>query len=281
MNNLEIKTKSIIKKYGIRANKRLGQNFLINESALNSIIEAGVVNKDDLIVEIGPGLGVLTAELCRNAGKVLAIELDRKFIDILKDVLADFDNYSIIHGDIMDLSLSPLLKEHSMKDVKVIANLPYYITTPVIMKLLEEETGFSSLVVMVQKEVAQRITAKPGGKEYGALTVAVNFYANPSIVADVPASSFLPQPKVDSSVIKIDIRSEPPVKVADKKQFFKVVRASFSQRRKTLLNSLFNSSLFGIDKETLKGILNSIGIDENRRPETLSIEEFANIAEKL
>lgn len=282
MNQLAAKTKEIMNKFGVRPNKRLGQNFLIDQKVLESIVEAGHVKRQDMVIEIGPGLGVLTDELCKKASIVLAIELDRRFINILQDTLNQYENFRLIQGDVLKLDLSSLIREQNFTgEIKVVANLPYYITTPVIMKFLEEAIPLNSIVVMVQKEVAQRITASPGGKDYGALSVAVNFYGLPEVVCNVPPSSFIPQPEVDSSVIKINIAKEPRVDVNNKELFFRVVKASFSQRRKTIQNSLSNSGLFKLNKSEIKEVLNSIGIDENQRPETLSIFDFGNLANKL
>lgn len=282
MKDLILKTKGIMQKYNIQANKRFGQNFLIDQQVLDSIIKAGEVSKDDLIIEIGPGLGVLTSELCKNAGKVIAVEIDKRLAQILDEVLGNFENYRIIQDDILKLNLDELISssDHTGK-AKVIANLPYYITTPVIMKILEECTQISSIVIMVQKEVAERITAKPGGKEYGALTVSASFYGAAKKMFDVPPHCFMPRPEVTSSVIRIDVNEKPPVEVKNKENFFKVVKASFAQRRKTLLNSLVNSGIFGVSKDAAARILKEIGIEENRRPETLSIQEFAKISEYI
>ncbi|MGE5330047.1 MAG: 16S rRNA (adenine(1518)-N(6)/adenine(1519)-N(6))-dimethyltransferase RsmA [Deltaproteobacteria bacterium] len=282
MNNLYEKTKGIMQKYNINANKRFGQNFLIDQQILDSIIKAGEVSKDDLVIEIGPGLGVLTAELCKNAGQVAAIEIDKRFAQILDEVLGNFNNYKIIQDDILRVKLDELVAgfNHSKK-AKVIANLPYYITTPVIMKILEECSQISSVVVMVQKEVADRITARPGGKEYGALTVSASFYGTARKMFDVPPHCFMPRPDVTSSIIRIDVNEKPPVEIKSKESFFKVVKASFAQRRKTLLNSLANSGIFGLPKNEIVKMLGEIGIEESRRPETLTIEEFARIAEYM
>lgn len=282
MNDLLSKTKGIMQKYNITANRRFGQNFLIDRHVLDSIIKAGEVSKNDLVIEIGPGLGVLTAELCKNAGTVAAIEIDKRFADILNDVLGDFDNYRIIQDDILKVNLDELIRgsEHRGK-AKIIANLPYYITTPVIMKILEECSEVGSIVVMVQKEVAERITAGPGGKEYGALTVAASFYGTTQKMFDVPPHCFMPRPEVTSSVIRIDVNEKPPIEVENKEDFFRVVKAAFAQRRKTLLNSLANSGIFSISKNKLAARLGEIGIDEQRRPETLSIQEFAKISEYM
>ncbi|MGE5473665.1 MAG: 16S rRNA (adenine(1518)-N(6)/adenine(1519)-N(6))-dimethyltransferase RsmA [Ignavibacteriales bacterium] len=282
MNDLILKTKGIMQKYNINANKRFGQNFLIDQHVLDSIIKAGEVSKDDLVIEVGPGLGILTSELCKNADKVAAIEIDKRFAQILDEVLNSFGNYNIIQDDILKVNLDELIARFNHpKKAKVIANLPYYITTPVIMKFLEECTQISSIVVMVQKEVAERITAKPGGKEYGALTVSTCFYGTAKKMFDVPPHCFMPRPDVTSSVIRIDLNENPPVEVKSKENFFKVVKASFAQRRKTLLNSLANSGIFGVPKDAIAKILEEIGIEENRRPETLTIQEFAKIAEYI
>lgn len=279
MNTLYEKTRAIINKYNIRADKKLGQNFLIDQNVLGSIIEAAEITKDDIVIEVGPGLGVLTAELCKKAKKVIAIELDRKFVDILQDVLRDYNNWILIRDDVLKINLKELLEQQEVNQkVKVIANLPYYITTPVIMKFLEEGPIAKELVIMVQKEVAHRISAKPGGKEYGALTLAVGFYGTSRIVKDVPPSSFIPAPGVVSSVLKINIAEEPMVSVKNDALFFKVVKASFGQRRKTILNSLTNSGIFSNDKARVSEILEKAGIEENRRPETLNINEFAKLA---
>ena len=282
MNDLLIKTKGIIKKYNIRANKRFGQNFLIDQNVLDSIIEAGEVSKDDVVIEIGPGLGVLTAELCGHAGSVTAIEIDKRFAEILNELLGNYNNFKIVQGDVLKVNLDELVRDLGYKSkAKVIANLPYYITTPVIMKILEECSEISTIVIMIQKEVAERITAEPGGKEYGALTVAAAYYGTAKKMFDVPPHCFMPRPEVTSSVIRIDVNEKPPVEIKSKENFFKVVKAAFAQRRKTLLNSLANSGIFGAPKDQIEKILGEIGIEENRRPETLSIQDFARIAEYI
>lgn len=282
MDELLYRTREIMRKFSIYPNKRLGQNFLVNKRILDLIVEAGEITKEDLIIEIGSGLGILTQQLCERADKVIGVELDRKLVEVLKNTLSKYTNIRIVHADILKLDLRTLLKEENNKNkIKVVANLPYYITTPIIMKLFEDDLGLESLVVMLQKEVAERIIAKPGGKDYGALTIAVKYYGNPVIVANVPPHSFIPQPEVESSVVKINIHKIPIVEVEDKKLFFKIIKVVFSQRRKTILNGLVNSGLFKQDKEQIKKLLNSIGINETSRPETLSIYDFAKIVNEM
>jgi 16S rRNA (adenine1518-N6/adenine1519-N6)-dimethyltransferase len=261
--------------------KKLGQNFLIDKNILDEIIDGAELTKDDYVLEIGPGMGSMTQKLCESAGKVIAVEIDKKLIPVLKVTLAEYDNITVINGDILKLNLKEVLKEHfGDSKAKVIANLPYYITTPIIMKLLEEKLDLQSITIMVQKEVGDRIKAVPGGKVYGALSVAVQYYAKPSQILFVPPQSFIPQPDVDSIVLKLDILPKPAVEVDSESMFFRVVKASFGQRRKTLLNAL-TAGNFGLSKEQMKDVLISVDIDENRRGETLSLQEFANIANKL
>ena len=274
-------TKELLKQFDFRMTKRLGQNFLIDKNILDEIIEGAELTKDDYVLEIGPGMGSMTQKLCESAGKVVAIEIDKKLIPVLSVTLAEYDNITVINGDILKLDLKEVLKEHfGDSKAKVIANLPYYITTPIIMKLLEEKLDLQSITIMVQKEVGDRIKAVPGGKVYGALSVAVQYYAKPSQVLFVPPQSFIPQPDVDSIVLKLDILPKPAVEVESESLFFKVVKASFGQRRKTLLNAL-TAGNFGLSKEQMKEVLISVDVEENRRGETLSLQEFANIANKL
>lgn len=274
-------TKELLKQFDFRMTKRLGQNFLIDKNILDEIIEGAELTKDDYVLEIGPGMGSMTQKLCESAGKVVAIEIDKKLIPVLSVTLAEYDNITVINGDILKLNLKEVLKEHfGDSKAKVIANLPYYITTPIIMKLLEEKLDLQSITIMVQKEVGDRIKAVPGGKVYGALSVAVQYYAKPSQVLFVPPQSFIPQPDVDSIVLKLDILPKPAVEVESESLFFKVVKASFGQRRKTLLNAL-TAGNFGLSKEQMKEVLISVDVEENRRGETLSLQEFANIANKL
>ncbi len=279
--NVYEETKFLMKKYNISANKELGQNFLIDDSAINNIVEAAQISKNDFVIEIGPGLGTLTSRLVEKAGKVIAIELDKKMLQILEDRFKLYDNFSVINEDILKVELNDLIKKENTENymVKIVANLPYYITTPIIMKLLEEKLNINSITVMVQKEVADRLTEIPGGKNTGAITYCVYYYAQAQEVLTVPNTSFIPEPKVNSEVIKLNIRKKPPVELKDEKIFFKVIKASFMQRRKTLLNGLSNAGISS--KEKLKNILQELNLPENIRGENLTIQQFAEIANKL
>ncbi|MHB1392115.1 MAG: 16S rRNA (adenine(1518)-N(6)/adenine(1519)-N(6))-dimethyltransferase RsmA [Clostridia bacterium] len=274
-------TRDLIKKYDFKIAKKFGQNFLVDESILKTIIDCSELSKDDCVLEIGPGLGVMTQVLCEKAGKVLAVEIDRKLIPILKASLFGIDNVNVINEDILKLDLKAVLTENfGDSPVKVVANLPYYITTPIIMRLLEDKINFKSITIMVQKEVGERLGADPGGKDYGALTVAVQYRCIPNKILVVPPESFMPQPEVESMVVRLDSRDKPPVDLKDEKMYFRVVRASFGQRRKTLLNALSAGNL-GKSKEELREVLSRNNIDEKRRGETLSLEEFARIANDI
>ena len=278
--NLEQETKYILNKYNAHANKGYGQNFLIDQNVVDGILEKADVNKEDLIIEIGPGLGNLTSPLLENAGKVICIELDPKMVSILKDRFSLYENFELINEDVLKVDLNKLIEENSkFETAKVVANLPYYITTPIIMKLLEDKLNLESITVMVQKEVAERLADKPGGKEVGAITYSINYYTNPEIIIDVPRDSFIPAPNVDSAVIKLDVLKEPKVKVLDEELFFKVIKFSFLQKRKTLINSLSNSGL--LPKDFLEEMLNSLGIDLRVRAEQLSLENFRDIADYI
>lgn len=276
MENAYNETMFILKKYNISASKSLGQNFLIDDNTINGIITAANVNKDDLIIEIGPGLGTLTKRLLDNAGKVIAIELDDRMIKILNDRFALYSNFELINQDVLKIDLNALINSNDYKTVKIVANLPYYITTPIIMKLLEDNLNIESITVMVQKEVAQRICSNPGEKLSGAITYSVNYYCKTEDILLVPNSSFIPSPEVNSEVIKLTLRKEPPVKINNKELFFKIIKASFMQRRKTLINGLSNSGI--ISKENCKKIFSTLNISEQIRGENLSLEDFANIA---
>ena len=267
-------TKTIVDKYGFRLTKSLGQNFLVDNNILESIIDSADLTGDDVVFEIGTGVGTLTRELSRHAKKVIAIEIDKKLIPILKETLSGCDNVTIIHQDLLKTDIEDLVDQYGEgRPIKIVANLPYYITTPIIMKFLESYIKVDSFVLMVQKEVADRIAAKPSTKDYGSLTVAIQYYADSSIMSTVPRSAFFPPPNVDSAVIKLSSRAERPVDVVDEKLFFKVIRGSFSKRRKTILNSL--STYEDFNKETVSKALKSAGIDPIRRGETLTIDEFA------
>lgn len=281
--NLYQETKFIMNEYNITANKGYGQNFLVDENIVSSIVEKADVNKDDLIIEIGPGLGTLTALLLEKAGKVVCIELDPKMITVLKDRFALYDNFELINNDVLKEDLKSIIEKNlsalGLKKAKVVANLPYYITTPIIMKLLEDKLNLESITVMVQKEVAERLAEEPGGKDTGAITYSIHYYTNPEIVINVPNDSFVPAPKVDSAVIKLKVLSTPKIHVENEAIFFKVVKAAFLQKRKTLINSLSNSKI--ADKETLENILNTMNIDLRIRAEKLSLEQFGQIADYL
>ncbi len=279
MNSSLEDTKFILKKYNITANKKLGQNFLINDEVIENIIEASKINSSDLVIEIGPGLGTLTSKLLEKAGRVVAIELDEKMINILKDRFKLYNNFVLLNEDILKVDLNELIKENidNLENVKIVANLPYYITTPIIMKLLEDRLSIDTITVMVQKEVADRITAKPGDKLSGAITYSVDYYANAEEIVFVDKTSFIPAPEVDSEVIKLKIRKTPAVEVENEEMFFKVIKASFMQRRKTLVNGLVNSGIIN-DKEKIKTIFNELGLELNVRGEKLTIEQFANLS---
>ncbi|HWQ77700.1 MAG TPA: 16S rRNA (adenine(1518)-N(6)/adenine(1519)-N(6))-dimethyltransferase RsmA [Anaerovoracaceae bacterium] len=275
----------IRKKYGFRLSKSLGQNFLTDKNIIDRIIEKTDIGKEDLVIEIGPGIGVLTAAAAEAAGKVIAIEIDRNLIPILEETLREYDNIEIINCDVLKADLKGLLEQNreingqKIKGVKILGNLPYYITTPIIMKLLEDRVPADSITIMLQKEVAERIKAGPGTKVYGALSAAVQYYCTVEHVANAPKEIFIPQPKVDSAVIRLDIRKEKPVRLSSEEVFFAVIRAGFGQRRKTLLNAL--TGVYGKTKVEIAAVMAAAGIDPVRRAETLSLEEFAALANAI
>ncbi len=270
--------REIADRFGFTFKKGLGQNFLTSKSVLEDIAEAA--DADGGVLEIGPGFGVLTKELSQHAQKVVSLEIDDRLIDVLEFTLQDCDNVKVINQDVLKTDLKALIdEEFNGEKISVAANLPYYITTPIITKLLEERLPIKNIVVMVQKEVAQRMQAKPSSKDYGAITLLCQYYAEPEIVTTVPAGLFVPPPKVDSAVLRLKMLDEPRVSVQNEKVFFNTVKAAFSQRRKTLLNCI--SSYFSLPKDTASEILISAGIEPNRRGETLSIEEFAILADKI
>ena len=279
MRNVLEETKYILNKYKISANKKLGQNFLIDYNVIKQIVSESDIQKDDLVIEIGPGLGTLTAELLDHAGKVIAIELDERMIKILNDRFKLYNNFNLLHEDVLKLNQNELIsrKKESKKKKKIVANLPYYITTPIIMKLLEDKLNITSITVMVQKEVADRITARPGDKLSGAITYSVDYYADAKNLMFVDKTSFLPSPEVDSEVIGLNIRKEPKVQVLDEKLFFKVIKSSFMQRRKTLLNGLTNTGII-TDKNIAKEIIEKMGLPLDVRGEKLTIEQYAELA---
>ena len=265
-------------KYGFKMTKSLGQNFLINENILDKIIESADISSDDVVLEIGTGIGTLTQRLCENAKKVIAVEIDKNLIPILNETLSDYDNITIINKDILKTDINEELKNLSVNQkIKVVANLPYYITTPIIMKVLEDKVNVDCMVLMLQKEVADRMNATPSTKDYGSLSIAVQYYCDTDIVCKVPKSSFIPEPNVDSLVLKLVVNEKRKVEINDEELFFKIVRGSFSKRRKTILNSLSNYEDLG-DKDKIQKLLEISEIDAKRRGETLSIYEFANLA---
>lgn len=271
--------KEIINKYDFYFSKSLGQNFLIDGNIVRNIVNKANITKDDYVLEIGPGIGTLTEELALNAKKVVAVELDKNLLPILDETLKNYDNIEIIYGDILKIDLEKLVEERiDNKRIKVVANLPYYVTTPIVARLLEKELNLDSITVMVQKEVAERMAAIPGSKAYGSLSVFVNFYTSPKIILKAPKTVFMPQPKIDSSVIKLDIKMDLPE--IDKEQFFKVVKAAFSKRRKTIINSL-SSYGFKLDKEDFKKALEEVKIPQDTRAENISVEDFIKLSKIL
>lgn len=274
--------REIKEKYGFKISKSLGQNFLTDKNIIDKIVEAAEITENDLVVEIGPGLGVLTYEAAKQAGKVLAVEIDKNLIPILEENLAEFDNVEIVNEDFLKINLINLLEQNDIINnqrrggVKILGNLPYYITTPIIMKILEDGAPVDSITIMMQKEVADRIKSEPGGKTYGALSVAVQYYCTVVDVAKVPRDVFYPQPNVDSAVLRLDVRKEKPVKLDSEEAFFACVKSGFGQRRKTLHNSL--TGVLGLSKDDVRDALAEAGIDPVRRAETLSLSEFAAIA---
>ena len=264
---------NIMRKYNIKAQKKYGQNFLINEEVLDKIIKSADIKNEDLVIEIGPGLGNLTKRLCEKAGHVIAIEIDKNMVDILTAEYSYLTNLEIVNMDIMECDLDSIIKKYPDKKVKVVANLPYYITTPIIMKLLEEELNIELIEVMVQKEVAQRLCATPGHSDFGAITLAVDFYTNSEYMFTVPSGDFLPSPNVDSAVVRMEVIKN-KIEVVDEDLLFKIIKASFLMKRKTLLNSLGNAKILGIDKIALEKILNDLNLSLNSRAENLSIDDY-------
>lgn len=273
-------TRDIIARHNFNIRKDYGQNFLTDNNILQKIIECAEVTKDDLVIEIGPGLGAMTTGLCEAAGRVLAIEIDKALIPILGETLAGYDNVEIINADVLKIDLKAEIdKRREGRNVKVVANLPYYITTPIIMGLLEMHAGIDSITVMVQREVADRMQVGPGTKDYGALSLAVQYYSNPKIEINVPPECFMPRPKVGSAVIRLDIYSEPPVKAKDPELMFKVIRAAFNQRRKTLTNALSHG--MSLEKSRVEEALTKAGLPVTIRGEALTLEEFAKLSDHI
>ncbi len=275
-------TIEILKKYGFSFQKKFGQNFLIDNNILEKIVENAGVTKDDLVIEIGPGIGTLTQHLCEQAREVVAVEIDKKLIPILEDTLSEYDNVRVINEDILKVDVNKIAEERNGgKNVKVVANLPYYITTPIIMGLFESNLPLESITVMVQKEVAERMQVGPGTKDYGALSLAVQFYSKPKVVLNVPAGCFMPKPNVDSAVIKLEKYEQPPVEVKDSKKMFKIIRAAFNQRRKTLTNSIANSGELNYSKDDVGKALETMGLLSTVRGEALTLEQFAKLSDLL
>ena len=275
-------TIAVLQKYNFVFQKKFGQNFLIDTHVLDKIIRAAEITKDDFVLEIGPGIGTMTEYLACAAGKVAAVEIDRALIPILEDTLDGYDNVTIINNDILKVDIAKLAEEENGgRPIKVVANLPYYITTPIIMGLFEKHVPLKSITVMVQKEVADRMQTGPGSKDYGALSLAVQYYAEPYIVANVPPNCFMPRPKVGSAVIRLERYEKPPVEVLDEKLMFRIIRASFNQRRKTLANGLKNSPELDFSKEEIEAAILSLGKGASVRGEALTLEEFAQLSDKL
>lgn len=275
-------TMAVLEKHGFRFQKRYGQNFLIDTHILEKIIDAAEITKDDFVLEIGPGIGTMTQYLCESAREVVAVEIDTNLLPVLDDTLKDYDNVTVINEDILKVDIASLAKEkNGGKPIKVVANLPYYITTPIIMGLFESHVPLASITIMVQKEVADRMQVGPGTKEYGALSLAVQYFAKPEVVCVVPPTCFVPQPKVASSVIRLTCHEKPPVEITDESFLFRVIRASFNQRRKTLANGLNNAPTIPVSKENIIATIEELGYPASVRGETLSLEEFARLSEAL
>lgn len=275
-------TKEVISKYSFAFQKKFGQNFLIDSNILENIVEAAEITKDDFVLEIGPGIGTMTQYLCEAARQVVAVEIDKMLIPILEDTLSEYDNVEVINQDVLKVDIKFLAEEKNAgKPIKVVANLPYYITTPIIMGLFESGVPIESITIMVQKEVADRMQTGPGSKEYGALSLAVQYYADAKVMLNVSATCFMPRPNVDSAVIKLTRHKEPVVEVKDEKLMFRVIRASFNQRRKTLVNGLKNSAELDFTKEEILSAIHCIRKEESIRGEKLTLEEFAKLSNYL
>jgi 16S rRNA (adenine1518-N6/adenine1519-N6)-dimethyltransferase len=275
------KTKEIINRYDFAFKKNFGQNFLIDERVLNKIISAADITENDTVLEVGPGIGTLTQALAKAAGKVIAVEIDKTLVPILGEVLSDFDNIEIINEDILKVDVAAIAEANGGKPLKLVANLPYYITTPIIMGILEKKLPVESITVMIQKEVALRMQASPSTKDYGALSLAVQYYCEPYLVANVPQNCFMPRPNVDSAVIRLTPHKNPPVQAENEELMFKLIKTAFSQRRKTLLNCIFNSGEWGMSKEEIAAFLNENGFDERIRGEKLTLSDFARLSDEL
>lgn len=279
-------TAAVLNKYDFVFRKKYGQNFLVDMHMLEKIVDCAELTKEDCVLEIGPGIGTMTQYLAERAGKVIVVEIDGDLIPILKDTLGTYDNVTIIHQDILKVDLHQLVEEHladrqKYKSFKVVANLPYYITTPIIMNLLEKKIPLDNITIMVQKEVAERMQVGPGTKDYGALSLAVQYYAKPEVMVSVPPECFMPRPKVASAVIRLTLYTEPPIRVSDPEYMFRLIRASFNQRRKTLANGLSNDSGLHLTREAVIGVLRQMDLSETIRGEVLTLEQFGELADRL
>lgn len=279
--SLAYKTKQIIKKYEFNFKKNFGQNFLVDERVLYKIISAADITENDLIIEVGPGIGTLTQAMAKNAGKVISVEIDNTLVPILSELLEDYNNIEIINEDILKVDLQSIIDAHKGMNVKMVANLPYNITTPIIMSILEKHIPMDSLTVMIQKEVAYRMNAKPSTKDYGALSLVTQYYCEPYLVANVPQNCFMPRPNVDSAVIKLSILDKPPVEVVDEQFMFDFIKAAFSQRRKTLVNCISSNSIVNINKDEISNVLSLLGYDIRVRGESLALNDYAKLSNEF
>lgn len=278
--SLAYKTKKIVEKYGFSFKKNFGQNFLVDERVRGKIVSSAEISKDDVVIEVGPGIGTLTQALAKEAYKVVAVEIDTTLVPILGELLSDFDNIEIINEDILKVDVNAIAEKYPDKKIKMVANLPYYITTPIIMNVLENHIPVESITVMIQKEVAYRMKAQPSTKDYGSLSLAVQYYCEPYLVANVPQNCFMPRPNVDSAVIKLTVMDKPKVQVNNEKFMFEFIKAAFSQRRKTLVNCIFSSGLLTLSKDEIGKMLNGLGYDERVRGESLTLEDYGKITDE-
>lgn len=279
--SLAYKTKQIIKRYEFNFKKNFGQNFLVDERVLDKIISAAEINENDLVIEVGPGIGTLTQAMAKKAGKVISVEIDKTLVPILEELLEDYNNIEIINEDILKVDINKIIEEHKGMNVKMVANLPYNITTPIIMNILEKHIPMDSLTVMIQKEVAYRMNAKPSTKDYGSLSLVTQYYCEPYLVANVPQNCFMPRPNVDSAVIKLTVLNKPPVEVYDEVFMFEFIKAAFSQRRKTLVNCLSSNNTVRLSKEEIGNVLNLLGYDDRVRGESLSLKDYAKMTNEF
>ena len=278
--SLAYKTKKIVEKNGFSFKKNFGQIFLVDERVVGKIVSSAEISKDDVVIEVGPGIGTLTQALAKEAYKVVAVEIDTTLVPILGELLSDFDNIEIINEDILKVDVNAIAEKYPDKKIKMVANLPYYITTPIIMNVLENHIPVESITVMIQKEVAYRMKAQPSTKDYGSLSLAVQYYCEPYLVANVPQNCFMPRPNVDSAVIKLTVMDKPKVQVNNEKFMFEFIKAAFSQRRKTLVNCIFSSGLLTLSKDEIGKMLNGLGYDERVRGESLTLEDYGKITDE-